>query len=243
MGSVLWEFTMNRKSKQTSDTPQAEAQAQHPAPRRRLFVAGSIALLAAAGAALLYRQGGTSEADAAARRPGLASNHAPTLGEAGAKVHIVEFLDPACETCAVFYPLVKQLMAENPGKIRLSVRHVPFHEGSGPVVAMLEASRKQGKYWQTLEGLLAAQGLWVIDHVALPDMARQVVAGLGLDLEQLTADMSAPEVAERMAQDSKDAALLNVTKTPEYFVNGRQMQSFGRQQLLSLIREALRGAY
>jgi len=59
----------------------------------------------------------------------------------------------------------------------------------------------------------------------------------------LTVDMSAPEVAERMAKDSQDAALLNVTKTPEYFVNGRQMQSFGRQQLLSLIREALQGAY
>jgi len=245
VGSVLREFTMNRKSKHTSDAPQAAAQAQRPAPRRRrfLFVGGSLALLAAAGAALLYRQGGSSGVDAAARRPGLASDHAPTLGDAGAKVHIVEFLDPACETCAVFYPLVKQLMTENPGKIRLSVRHVPFHEGSRPVVAMLEASRKQDKYWQTLEALLAAQGLWVIDHVAQPDMARQVVAGLGLDLARLTADMGAPEVAERMAQDRRDAALLNVTKTPEYFVNGRQMQSFGRQQLLGLIREALRGAY
>jgi predicted DsbA family dithiol-disulfide isomerase len=69
------------------------------------------------------------------------------------------------------------------------------------------------------------------------------VAGVGLDLEQLAADMAEPEVAERMALDSRDAAALNVSKTPEYFVNGRQMQSFGRQQLQSLIRDAVQRAY
>jgi protein-disulfide isomerase len=135
------------------------------------------------------------------------------------------------------------MMAEHPGRIRLSVRHVPFHPGSGPVVAMLEASRKQGKYWQALEALLGSQGLWVVDHVADPAMARQVMAGVGLDLERLAADMAASDVAERMAQDRRDAAALNVSKTPEYFVNGRQMQSFGRQQLQGLIRDAVKRAY
>ena len=239
---------MSRKSKHPSETPRPEPQAQPGAtPRRRgLFIAaGAAVLLAAAGGTLLYQRGGARSPalDAVTQRPGLASDHAPTMGDAGAKVHVVEFLDPACETCATFYPLVKQVMAENPGKIRLSVRHVPFHQGSGPVVAMLEASRRQGKYWQTLEALLASQGLWVINHVAQPEMARQVVAGAGLNVEQLMIDMTASDVAERMARDSKDAAELNVTKTPEYFVNGRQMQSFGRQQLLSLIRDAVRSAY
>ena len=31
--------------------------------------------------------------------------HSPTLGNMQAKVVIVEFLDPACETCRSFYPL------------------------------------------------------------------------------------------------------------------------------------------
>ena len=156
---------------------------------------------------------------------------------------MVEFLDPACETCAAFYPLVKQMMTEHPDRIRLSVRHVAFHKGSEPVVAMLEASRQQGRYWHLLEALLQAQGLWVDNHVVQPQMARQVVASLGLDMLQLTADMQTPEVAQRIAQDSQDAATLNVTKTPEYFVNGRQMQSFGRQQLRELVRGAVQKAY
>ena len=77
----------------------------------------------------------------------------------GAKVHIVEFLDPACETCALFFPMVKQWMAEVPGDIRLSVRHVAFHSGADYAVRILEASRKQDKYWQTLEALLAVAAI------------------------------------------------------------------------------------
>ena len=34
----------------------------------------------------------------------LAREHAPRLGPAEAKVHLVEFFDPACGTCREFYP-------------------------------------------------------------------------------------------------------------------------------------------
>jgi protein-disulfide isomerase len=178
-----------------------------------------------------------------ASRPELASQHSPTIGDPGAKVHIVEFLDPACETCAAFYPMVKQMMADNPGKIRLSVRHVAFHKGSDYVVAVLEASRKQGKYWQTLEAVLATQERWVINHTVEPALARQAIAGVGVNFEQLAADMKAPEVEQRMTLDRIEAAQLKVTKTPEYFVNGRQMQTFGRQQLQRLVADEIAKAY
>ena len=36
--------------------------------------------------------------------------HSPVLGAEEAKVFIVEFTDPACETCAVFSPIVKRWM-------------------------------------------------------------------------------------------------------------------------------------
>src|SRR3990170_1314945 len=74
-----------------------------------------------------------------------------TLGSDDAKVYIVEFFDPACETCRDFYPFVKNLMAANPGKTKLVVRYAPFHPGSDYFVKILEAARKQGKYWETLE--------------------------------------------------------------------------------------------
>jgi len=176
---------------------------------------------------------------AAARQAALASEHSPTIGGANAKVHIVEFLDPACETCALFFPMVKQWMAEVPGEIRLSVRHVAFHSGSDNAVKVLEASRKQGKYWETLEALLASQRQWTQHHTVLPDKIGPAIAGVGLDMEQLIADMNSIEVMVRMEQDKKDAIVLKVSKTPDYFVNGRPLPSFGAQQLANLIREEL----
>jgi protein-disulfide isomerase len=158
-------------------------------------------------------------------------------------VHIVEFLDPACETCADFYPEVKKLMAANPGKVRLTVRHVPFHEGSDFVVAALEAARAQGKYWQVLEALLAKQDQWAINHRVHADRAWWVIASTGVDLERLRADMKSEEIAGRITQDLMDAKDLKVTKTPEYFVNGRALPRFGLRELQALVAEEVKRSY
>jgi protein-disulfide isomerase len=239
---------MSRKTKRNQNT---ERPGQPPPSAigrgTRNVVIGAIAvLLLAAGAWALLHKGEDGQSAGLAgtqRDSALASEHAPTLGEASAKVHIVEFLDPACETCAAFFPIAKQYMAENPGKIRLSVRHVAFHDGSEFAVRVLEASRKQDRYWQTLEALLASQHRWAPNHVAQPDLIVGSIAGAGLNIEQLMADINAPEVTQRIQQDMNDAMALKVTATPEYFVNGRPMPSFGEQQLRTLINDALADAY
>jgi protein-disulfide isomerase len=177
--------------------------------------------------------------EAAARAAALESENAPSYGDADAKVHIVEFLDPACETCAVFFPMVKEWMSQVPGEIRLSVRHVAFHSGSQYAVQVLEASRQQGKYWETLEALLAAQGQWTQNHTVLPEKIGPAIASVGLDMDKLMTDMNSMEALVRVEQDRKDAVLLKISKTPTYFVNGRPLPSFGAQQLADLIGEEL----
>ncbi|MCP4374358.1 MAG: thioredoxin domain-containing protein, partial [Deltaproteobacteria bacterium] len=49
--------------------------------------------------------------------------HSQTLGSDDAKVYLIEFSDPACETCATYQSFVKRLMTANPGKIKLVVRY------------------------------------------------------------------------------------------------------------------------
>ena len=205
-------------------------------------VAVGILVIAVVSAIFLYESGDpqSSQSEASARQAALASEHSPTMGDPNAKVHIVEFLDPACGTCAMFFPLVKQWMAQVPGDIHLSVRHVAFHEGSEEAVKILEASRKQDKYWETLEALLKSQNQWVHNHVVQPDRIGPAIAGVGLNMEQLLADMNTDEVTQRMEQDKKDSIVLKVSATPEYYVNGRPLPSFGQQQLADLIREELR---
>jgi protein-disulfide isomerase len=214
--------------------------------RKTLFIGSAVLLLLAfVGGTLVYKSDKVQESAQTAERnrDRLTRFYAPTLGSPDARVHIVEFLDPACETCRSFYPYVKQIMAAHPGRIRLSVRHVPFHDGSDYVVKVLEAAKKQGKYWAALEAVLGAQRSWVVDHRAYPDRVWPTLDGLGIDIGQLKADMNAPEVAQRIAQDLDDAKALNVTKTPEFFVNGRPLPSFGLEQLQGLVQDALRTAY
>lgn len=243
---------MSRKTKKTlpnshrQDPPPHEAMRTTGLSRRYLMIGVIVALLVAIGAWLLMPRGADTTSSTAANpviAEALASTQSPTLGDAGAKVHIVEFLDPACETCAQFYPLVKKLVADHPGQVRVSLRHVAFHEGSDYVVRVLEASRKQDKYWPTLETVLASQAQWAPNHIAQPDLVLQAIAGVGLNIEQLMADMNAPEIARNAKQDMSDAITMKVTATPEYFVNGRPLPSFGDQQLLELVREELQSNY
>ncbi|MDH3281245.1 MAG: DsbA family protein [Gammaproteobacteria bacterium] len=221
---------------------QAKAKA-HRQHNRRIAATtiGAVLLVAIVAAAVVYRDRAAESPGPGgdARQAALASSHSPTLGDAGAKVHIVEFLDPACETCALFFPLVKQWMNEAPDKLRLSVRHVAFHQGSDYALRILEASRNQDKYWQTLEALLASQRQWVQNHTVQRDRIVPAIAGVGLNMDQLMADMNGMEVLRRIEQDKNDAIVLKVSATPEYFVNGRPLPSFGQQQLTSLVREEL----
>lgn len=166
--------------------------------------------------------------------------HSPTLGKVDAPVVIVEFIDPACETCSAFYPLVKKILAANADKVRLVLRYAPFHDGSDKVVAVLEAARRQGKFWQALEALLAAQADWAPHHAARVDLAWNHLGGLGLDLKKMRADMSAPEINAVIAQDSEDIRTLNVTKTPAFFVNGKPLTNFGYGPLKKLIDDELK---
>jgi protein-disulfide isomerase len=210
--------------------------------QKSIFIAvAALLILAFAGGAFFYKQ---QQAEAAAQlakqnMAALVRADAPSFGDASAPVHIVEFFDPACGTCREFYPLVKALMATHPGKIRLSLRYAPFHPGSDAVVRVLEASRKQGKFEATLEALFARQNDWVINHTANVQLIGPLLAPLDMDLAQLQNDANAPEVATVIARDLADAKALNVTMTPEYFVNGKPLPQFGFNELKALVDEAL----
>jgi protein-disulfide isomerase len=211
--------------------------------QKTLFVGAAVALLLAFVGATLYYTSQKQEAAAGRaddNRALLVRMHSPSHGKAEAPVEIVEFIDPACETCRDFYFRVKEILAANPDRIRLVLRYAPFHEGSDQVVAVLEAARRQGKFWPALEALLASQDSWVEHHTARVDRVWPHLEGLGLDLDRVRTEMAAPEIAGLIAQDLADAAALNVTMTPEYFVNGKPLPSFGYEQLKGLVEQALR---
>lgn len=163
--------------------------------------------------------------------------HSPVFGPSTAPVTIVEFFDPACETCRAFYPIVKNILAQYPNDVRLVIRYAPFHAGSDQVVKLLEASKRQNKYQPVLESLLAAQPQWADHGQPNLDLAYQAAGAAGLDIKKAQADAQGSEIAAVLKQDIEDLTALEVTKTPTFFVNGRGLPSFGDQQLMALVAE------
>ncbi|WP_157314316.1 thioredoxin domain-containing protein [Chitinibacter sp. GC72] len=210
--------------------------------QKTIFIAAAVALLALfVGGTLMFKQQQQAQVteQVQSNQAALMRMHSPILGAINAKVTIVEFLDPACEACAAFYPFVKDMMGKHPEQIRLVVRYAPLHQGADQVAMALEAARKQGKYWEALEALLATQAQWAINHQADVSRTLPILAQLGLDMAQLQSDMQSPAIAAIVQQDIADAQTLSVNKTPTYFVNGQPLQSFGYQQLSDLINKAL----
>ena len=208
---------------------------------KKLAVGGILILVVGAFAlgVSMYRKQTQSAQDQTVRaeQTRLVRMHSPVLGPQGAPVTIVEFFDPACETCRAFYPIVKSLMAKYPQDVRLVIRYAPFHQGSEQVVKLLEAAKRQGKYQPVLEAVLQAQPTWADHGRPNPDLTFEIAKAAGLDIERAREDMARPEMQLLLAQDVEDLTALQVSRTPTFFVNGRSLPSFGPEQLVSLVAE------
>ena len=170
-------------------------------------------------------------------------DYSPKIGPPDAKVTIVEFFDPACGTCSVFYPLVKKLIKAHPGKVNLVLRYLPLHAGSDVIVSIFEAARLQGRFWQTLELAYKTRDSWIEHHTAIPEKFWAQLGGLGLDMDKLYVDMQSAEIAKRIKQDVLDAKRLKVSRTPGFFVNGKPLVNFGYEQLKQLVESEVAANY
>ena len=165
--------------------------------------------------------------------------HSPVLGPREAPVTIVNFFDPACETCRAFYPIVKNLMRQYPADVRLVIRYAPFHRGADEVIKLLEAARKQDRFIPVLESLLDTQPSWADHGSPRLELAYRAAAQAGLDMQRAQVDMAAQTMDAVIQQDVQDLTALQVNKTPTFFVNGRALPSFGAKQLTDLVSEEI----
>ena len=173
----------------------------------------------------------------------------PTLGSADAPVTLVEFLDPECESCASFAPVVKKIMAQYDGKIRLVVRYMPLHPNSLAAATLTEAAGEQGKYWQMQEKLFQKQFEWGTKHgppsaaappVDIEALFEKYALEVGLDMAKVKSAFKENRFQEKLQRDLKDGQALGVRQTPSFFVNGRKLARFSETDLRALIEEELK---
>ncbi len=208
-----------------------------------IVVASVVAVVAAfIAGAVVFKGRETQQVSQAAQSnsDALIRASSPVFGNPAAKVTIVEFFDPACETCRAFYPLVKTIVNSSFGQVRLVVRHAPLHQGSDTAVKILEAARMQGQYWPAVERALAGQPQWAAHGNARPELIWDLITDLGLDMAKARADADSPAVAQLLAQDIADMKALKVDRTPGFFVNGTPLRDFGEAQLRALVDQEIK---
>jgi protein-disulfide isomerase len=209
--------------------------------KKILFISASlIILLAFIGAATIFKANNSQQSAKVENLDIIERVGAPIKGPLEAKVTIVEFFDPACETCSAFYPLV---IKRYPGKVKVMMRYTPFHKGSDQVVKLLEAAHLQEQFWPAVEILFDKQQAWTRHHVAQPQSARALLKDLPLDSAQFMRDVSSENVSKVIMRDIADGKTLEVRATPQFFVNGKPLVNFGYEQLTQLVEEAIAEAY
>ncbi len=213
--------------------------------RRTLLVAtGAAALAIFGGGAWIYtatRPAPPPPEPVAAGLP-LIRDHAPILGPADAPVTIVEFFDPACESCRAFHPVVKRIMGDFPGKVRVVMRYAPFHGPSEEAVRILEAARAQGLFEPVLEALYASQDVWASHSGPRIDAAWQAARRAGIDQARANVDKMAPAVTAILNQDRADLQTVGIRGTPTFFVEGKPLAEFSPKGLFDAVKAAVDAA-
>ncbi|MEN9529650.1 MAG: hypothetical protein RI932_1523 [Pseudomonadota bacterium] len=166
----------------------------------------------------------------------------PTLGPENAAVTLVEFLDPECESCRAFFPVVKRILTEYDGRIRLVVRYMPFHSNSVLAAQATEAAGAQGKYWEMQELLFAKQGEWGHNSEPQRELMIKYAKELGLDVEKFQASLSNMLVFTKLERDRQDGVALGVNGTPTFFVNGQRLENLSYDALKEAIDSILKAS-
>lgn len=171
---------------------------------------------------------------------GLVKEYTPILGPKDAPVTIVEFLDPECESCAAFYPAVKNLLSLYPNEVRLAVRYMLYHGNSLLAALATEAAGRQGKYWEMQSILFERADIW--SHRRNPqNLAFEAFAEeVGLDLRLFRQDMNDSHLRARIIRDFEEGKAIGVKGTPTFFVNGKQLVRLSYYDLRQMIEAELR---
>lgn len=196
----------------------------------------------AAGFYLRHQRLERAEQVAARARSGdlaLVRPHSRSLGPPDAKVTVVEFLDPECESCREIHPWMKHLLGRYPGRVRFVLRYMPLHPNAAYAASALEAAGEQGRYWDMLEILFRYQPQWGSHHAPRPDLIPEYARAIGLDMVAFEQSLRSGAHRRLVEIDLADGRSLGVTGTPTFFVNGRPLERLSFEHLRALIEEEL----
>ncbi len=143
----------------------------------------------------------------------------PSRGEPKAPVTIVEFSDYECDFCGRAEEVVRRVLAEYGGRVRLVHQAFPLagHPRAPKAAEAALCAGEQGRYWDMHDALFAMQAALGVDE--LKGRART----LQLDVPKFDACLDSGRMAPVVETSRKLGERIGVNATPAFYVNGRPL--------------------
>ena len=148
-----------------------------------------------------------------------------SVGSADAPVTLVLYCDFQSPGCKSMETVVTELM-KNHNDLRFVFRPLPLigvlDKSETAILAALAAD-EQGQFWAMYNLLFAKYNEWtVLDSAKFNGWVAGEAAALGMDGDQLTEAMNAPETRTRLMSMYDAAKQLNIAAVPLVLLNGEQ---------------------
>ncbi len=138
-------------------------------------------------------------------------------GNKNAPLVLVEYGDYECPHCGAAYPVIKKLQQHFADKLLFVFRNFPLAESHPHAIAaayVAEAAGLQGKFWPVHDSIFEHQ-----QNLSTQSLL-SLAEGAGVDIKQLSKDISTPAVTDRVEKDLEGGARSGVNGTPGLFING-----------------------
>lgn len=165
--------------------------------------------------------------------------HSPSFGNSMARVTVVEWFDPECESCRAVHPVLKKIIEDYKDRVHFVLRYMPYHQSSMLAATALEEAREQGKYDEALDLLFEKQPEWGSHHQPRPELISTYLETLGIAKDKLDQSYLLEKHGEKIRIDETDGKSVGVRGTPTFFVNGQVVLELGDKPLRDAIDLAL----
>ena len=141
----------------------------------------------------------------------------PFLGSEKAKIVITEFAEFKCIYCEELSPVLKKLVAESNGKVRLVFKHFPLKNHPNTLFSSraAQAANRQGKFWEM------SDLLYRNFNKQDPEDVMEYAKTLGMNIERFKKDLEDPKIEQLIVRDKMEGVRAKVVGTPTLFINGK----------------------
>jgi protein-disulfide isomerase len=166
---------------------------------------------------------GKSNTNSSGKSGATLTQHIEGQGKDG--VTLVEYGDYECPFCGQYFPVVKQVQAEYDQQLFFQFRNFPLvsiHQNAFAGARAAEAAALQNKFWEMHDLLYENQSQWSTGSDPIP-FFNQYAQQLGLNVAQFKSDYASSNVNDLINADMAEGTKLNITGTPTFFLDGKQI--------------------